>query len=117
MFDCTEDETHGVTAIFQEAYHDHRQRHHAHRATCVGEHETLAAAAQQMRDLGGGALPICGDDDRLHGIITDRDIVIKCLATGHDPSTMTTGELAQGATYHVEAGASTEQMQNVMKEH
>jgi CBS domain len=34
-------------------------------ATCVGEHETLIAAAQHMRDLGVGALPICGDDARL----------------------------------------------------
>ena len=45
-------------------------------ATCVGEHETLTAAAQHMRDLGVGALPICGDDDRLHGMITDSGIVI-----------------------------------------
>ncbi|HUL98914.1 MAG TPA: CBS domain-containing protein [Mycobacterium sp.] len=86
-------------------------------ATCVGEHETLAAAAQHMRDLGVGALPICGDDDRLRGMITDRDIVIKCIATGHDPNTMTAGELAQGSTYHVDAGASIEEMLNVMEEH
>ena len=51
-------------------------------ATCVGEHETLTAAAQHMRELGVGALPICGDDDRLHGMITDRDIVIKAIAAG-----------------------------------
>ena len=51
-------------------------------ATCVGEHETVMAAARQMRDLGVGALPICGDDDRLHGMITDRDIVIRCVAAG-----------------------------------
>jgi CBS domain-containing protein len=39
-----------------------------------------------MRDLDVGALPICSDDNLLHGIITDRDIVIKCLAAGADPS-------------------------------
>ncbi|ETW21286.1 CBS domain-containing protein [Mycobacterium gastri] len=86
-------------------------------ATCIGEHETLAAAARHMRELGVGALPICGDDDRLHGMITDRDIVIKCVAAGHDPNTMTAGELAQGSTYHVEADASIEAMLNVMEEH
>jgi CBS domain-containing protein len=86
-------------------------------ATCVGEHETLAAAAQHMRDLGVGALPICGEDDRLHGMITDRDIVIKCLAAGHDPNAMTAGELAQGSAYHVDANASIEEMLNVMEEH
>src|SRR6476660_10127319 len=77
-------------------------------ATCVREHETLTAAAQHMRDLGVGALPIFGDDDRLTGMITDRDIVIKCIAAGHDPNTTTAGELAQGSTYHVGAGASIE---------
>ena len=44
-------------------------------AECIGEHQTLQHAAQRMRDLDVGALPICGDDDRLRGIITDRDII------------------------------------------
>jgi CBS domain-containing protein len=86
-------------------------------ATCVGEHETLIAAAQHMRDLGVGALPICGDDDRLHGMITDRDIVMKCLAPGKDPAATTAGELAQGSTYHVDADADIEEMLEVMEEH
>jgi len=86
-------------------------------ATCVGEHETLTAAAQHMRDLGVGALPICGDDDRLHGMITDRDIVVKAVAAGRDPNVTTAGELAQGNTYHVDAAASIEDMLNVMEEH
>lgn len=86
-------------------------------ATCIGEHETLSAAAQNIRDLGVGALPICGDDDRLHGMIADRDIVIKCLAAGRDPNTVPAGELAQGATYYVDAGAGIEDMLTVMEEH
>ncbi|OBB63481.1 CBS domain-containing protein [Mycobacterium sp. 852014-50255_SCH5639931] len=86
-------------------------------ATCVGEHESLTAAARQMRDLGVGALPICGEDDRLHGMITDRDIVIKCVAAERDPDAMLASELAQGSAYHVEADASIEQMLTVMEEH
>lgn len=86
-------------------------------ATCVGEHETLTAAAQHMRDLGVGVLPICGDDDRLHGVVTDRDIVIKAIAAGLDPNTTTAGELAQGNTYHVDADASIEELLTVMEEH
>ena len=53
-------------------------------------------AAQMMRDMNVGSPPICGNDKKLHGIITDRDIVVKCLAEGMDPSTCTAGELAQG---------------------
>ncbi|MCV7260858.1 CBS domain-containing protein [Mycobacterium shimoidei] len=86
-------------------------------ATCVSEHETMTAAAQRMRDLGVGSLPICGDDDRLKGMITDRDIVIKCIAAGHDPNTTTAAELAQGHTYYVDADASMEEVLRVMEEH
>src|SRR5438876_157963 len=53
-------------------------------AECITEGDTLATAAQRMRDLGVGSLPICGADDRLHGIITDRDIVVRCIAEGRE---------------------------------
>ncbi|WP_046315196.1 CBS domain-containing protein [Mycobacterium sp. UM_Kg1] len=85
--------------------------------SCVGEHESLTTAAQRMRDMGVGALPICGADDRLHGMITDRDIVVKCLAAELEPGTMTAGELAQGSTYHVDAEADVAQMLTMMEEH
>ena len=47
---------------------------------CIGQNESLADAALKMREMHIGALPICGDDDRLPGIITDRDIVARCVA-------------------------------------
>ena len=62
-------------------------------AECVGEHESLQRAAQLMRDLDVGALPICGDDNRLKGIVTDRDIVCRCVAEGYDPANTTAGVL------------------------
>ena len=52
---------------------------------CVGENETLDDAARKMRDLDVGSLPICGEDNRLKGMLTDRDIVVRCLAEGGDP--------------------------------
>lgn len=85
--------------------------------TCVGEHETVASAAQRMRELDIGALPICGDDDRLHGMITDRDIVIKCVATGCDPAATTVGGFAQGTVYSVDGDASLSAMLLVMEAH
>ena len=85
--------------------------------TCVGEHETLIAAAQHMRERDIGALPICGDDDRLHGMLTDRDIVVKGLAAGLDPNTTTAGELARDSVYYVDVDASIPEMLNVMEEH
>ncbi len=53
---------------------------------CVGENETLTDAARKMRDLDVGSLPICGEDSRLKGMLTDRDIVVKVLAAGKDPA-------------------------------
>lgn len=85
--------------------------------TCVGEHETLTAAAQHMREHNIGALPICGDDDRLHGMLTDRDIVVKGLAEGLDPNTTTAGELARNSVYFVDVNASIPDMLNTMEEH
>ncbi|WP_327701017.1 CBS domain-containing protein [Streptomyces decoyicus] len=86
-------------------------------ATCVQENETLEDAARRMRDLDVGALPICGPDDRLHGIITDRDIVLKCLARGKNPKTMTAGELAQGKPVTIGADAGTEKILHAMEDH
>ena len=86
-------------------------------ATCIGEHETPAAAAQRMRELGVGALPICGDDSRVHGMGTDRDIVVNCVAVGRNPATMSASELALGNVHHVDASASVRQLLDVMERH
>ncbi len=86
-------------------------------AECIGEHETLAHAARRMRDLDVGALPICGGDGRPTGIITDRDIVIRCVAAGQGPGTVTAGDLALGRPYTVDADAGVSQVLRVMEEH
>jgi CBS domain-containing protein len=86
-------------------------------AECIGADDTVAAAAQKMRDLGVGSLPICGADDRLHGILTDRDIAIKCIAEGRDPAQVRAGELAQGRVFWVDAAAEIGQVVHEMEDH
>jgi CBS domain-containing protein len=54
---------------------------------CVRPDATLREAASKMRDLDAGSLPVCGDEDRLGGMITDRDINIRAVAEGKDPRT------------------------------
>ncbi|MEV5834866.1 CBS domain-containing protein [Nocardia sp. NPDC052112] len=58
--------------------------------------DTMETAAQRMRQLDIGALPICDGEGHPVGIVTDRDIVVKCVATGANPHTTTAGEMAQG---------------------
>ena len=47
---------------------------------------TIREAAEMMRDLDVGVLPVC-DGRRLQGMVTDRDVVVRALADGRDPST------------------------------
>ena len=49
--------------------------------------DTLQTAAQKMRDRDIGFLPVC-DDDRLIGVLSDRDVIVRALADGMDPQTM-----------------------------
>ncbi|MEU0398786.1 CBS domain-containing protein [Streptomyces sp. NPDC006197] len=86
-------------------------------ATCVRSSETLVDAARKMAELRVGALPICGPDEKLKGMLTDRDIVVKCVALGKDPQQCTAGEFAQNEIVTVRADDSAEQVMSVMSEH
>ncbi|MFC4395074.1 CBS domain-containing protein [Arthrobacter sedimenti] len=86
-------------------------------ARCVGENESLLEAARMMRDLDCGALPICGDDGKLKGMITDRDIVLKCVAAGRDPGQMMARDLASGKPYCIEADANVDAAIDMMEQH
>jgi len=49
---------------------------------CVRPETTLQEAARKMRDLDVGSMPVCGNDARLAGMLTDRDITIRAVAEG-----------------------------------
>jgi CBS domain-containing protein len=84
---------------------------------CVGENETLVDAARKMRDLDIGSMPICGEDNRLKGMLTDRDIVLRCLAEGGDPATTRAGDLAQGEPVTIGADDPIEEVLRTMKQY
>ncbi|MFI8369845.1 CBS domain-containing protein [Streptomyces sp. NPDC085466] len=64
--------------------------------TCVRSDESVADAARKMVELDVGALPVRGPDERLKGMLTDRDIVVRVVAEGRDPAACTAGELVRG---------------------
>lgn len=82
--------------------------------TCVREDEDLVTAAQRMRDVDAGSLPICGTDDRLKGVITDRDIVVKVIAEGKDPRSVDVGSLAQGEAITIGADDEADEILSTM---
>ncbi|MCX4708382.1 CBS domain-containing protein [Streptomyces griseus] len=88
-------------------------------ARWIPAHETLDRAAQLMREHNVGALPVSanGDSDPMVGIITDRDIVVGCVAKGHDPAKVTAGDLAQGTPRWIEAEAGVDAVLEEMQTH
>jgi len=84
---------------------------------CIGENQSVLDAAKRMEQLDIGAMPICGQDDRLKGMITDRDIVVKVLAQDKDPASMRAGELAQDRLVAVQADAPADRALALMQEH
>lgn len=86
-------------------------------AECASTRESLVEAARKMRSLDVGSLPICGEDNRLHGMVTDRDIVLRCVAEGKDPSTMTVAELAEGKPVTIGADDSVEETLRTMRQY
>ncbi|MCD4527174.1 CBS domain-containing protein [Nocardioides sp. cx-173] len=86
-------------------------------ADCARTSDTLVDAARKMRDLDVGALPICGDDDRLQGMITDRDIVVRCVADGADPSAISVQGYGGEKPVTIGADDSVEEALRTMTEH
>lgn len=84
---------------------------------CAQGDETLVDAARKMRDLDVGALPICGQDNRLHGMLTDRDIVIACIAEGGDPASTKVSDLGGGETVTIGADDTVEEVLHTMAQH
>jgi CBS domain-containing protein len=86
-------------------------------AKCIGENDTVLDAAKQLAELNVGSMPICGEDDRLKGMVTDRDIVVRVLAEGKDPASTKAGELGRGKPVTIGADDSIEEALDVMAEH
>lgn len=84
---------------------------------CIGESDTVATAARRMQELEVGAMPICGDDNRLKGMLTDRDIVLKVVAAGLDPQHTPAAQLAEGKPVYVETDQSVDDALELMSEH
>ena len=84
---------------------------------CVGENESLEDAAKKLADLDVGAMPICGEDNRLKGMLTDRDIVVKAIAQGKNLSETRAGELGDGKPVTIGADDSVEEALSTMSQH
>ena len=86
-------------------------------AECIGENQTLEEAAKKLAELDVGSMPICGEDNRLKGMLTDRDIVVEAIAQGKSPADTKAGELGDGKPVTIGADDSIEETLRTMTEH
>ncbi|MFB7939205.1 CBS domain-containing protein [Streptomyces sp. NPDC056049] len=82
--------------------------------TCVRSDESVVDAARKMAGRGVGALPVRGPGERLMGMLTDRDIVVRVIAEGRDPAMCTAGELVRGELVTVGSGDSLQRVLELM---
>jgi len=62
-------------------------------AVTVEPGSSVALAAKLISRHNVGLLPVCSPDKRLRGVVTDRDIVLRCVALNRDPAATKTGDI------------------------
>jgi CBS domain-containing protein len=81
----------------------------------ISPDDTIEEAAQEMRDGDFGLVPVV-EDEQLVGVVTDRDIAIRAVAEGKDPSTPVS-EVMSGGVVWVNEDDSVEDAARIMSEH
>jgi CBS domain-containing protein len=86
-----------------------------HGVECIRPNDSIATAAQKMQELDVGALPVC-DNDRLVGMITDRDITTRATAGCCDPGRTCVREIMTPDIVYVFEDQDVSEAARLMKE-
>ena len=76
--------------------------------------ETVSVAARMLEHYNIGALPVCGNGGELCGVVTDRDLVTRCLASGHLPEKTKVRDVMTSSVISVQPDMNTDQAAQVM---
>lgn len=80
----------------------------------IGREETVEVAARLLTHYNIGAVPVCGMDGRVCGLVTDRDLVTRCLAAGHKPGMTKVAQVMSGSVVGVPPDLDTEEAAKIM---
>jgi len=83
---------------------------------CIRPNDSIARAAERMRELNVGSLPVCGDNNKLLGMVTDRDITLRTTANGKAPRSTAVAEVMTEASTCCNEGDSVEEVLKKMAE-
>lgn len=84
------------------------------RIVSVAPEESAAVAARLLARYNVGALPVCTAEGRLKGVVTDRDIVLRCVAAEEEPSRTKISEIMTRRVVSVDAGEQAEAAAQIM---
>lgn len=85
------------------------------RVVTIGQKEPVIAAARLLKRMNLGALPVTDDSGRLRGILTDRDIVLRCVASGSDPRTLEVREIMSRGVVTAAPGTEISEAARLMR--
>ena len=77
---------------------------------------TAADAAREMRESDVGTILVTGKDGGLRGIVTDRDLVVRCMADGTDPRKFSLEKLCSSEVVHLPPDAGLDEAVSMMRE-
>ena len=80
----------------------------------IQKDETVEVAARALAHYNIGALPVCGSDGRLCGLVTDRDLVTRCIAAGKNPGQTTVAQVMSGSVVGVRPDLQTDEAAEIM---
>jgi CBS domain-containing protein len=83
---------------------------------CVSTSDTADKAAQLMRDKDVGSIVVTENGGNVHGIVTDRDIVVRAIADGMDPRAETVDAIYSGDVVTVSPDTAVDEAIRIMRE-
>lgn len=83
----------------------------------VGAQEPVSVAARLMSRYNLGFLPVQGENGRLCGVLTDRDVVLRCVAAGKPAEQMRVSEVMSAGVLSIEAGRTRQRPRGLCPAH
>ena len=80
----------------------------------INPEETVSVAARTLAHYNIGMLPVCGADGRVCGVVTDRDLVIRCVASGRNPAATAVRDVMTSHVVSVASGMGTAEAASLM---
>ncbi|MBQ3355753.1 MAG: CBS domain-containing protein [Clostridia bacterium] len=84
------------------------------RIISVSPDENAAVAARLLSHYNIGALPVCTKEGKLRGMVTDRDIVLRCVAAEEDPLTVKVSDIMTRRVFSVGSQQSVDEASALM---